>query len=173
MRLFKLACAAAVAANALIAAPAVAAPVAASSNVDGKALILVPLTLTKIRDLDFGTVIPSSTPGTVAINAATGVRSVTGGVVAVPSDAGSSARFAGAGTPDQQVLVAISPPTELASAAGETIAVGGMTLDGAPMRTIDATTRTFFVNVGGTLNIAPNQPEGDYSAEFWVTAVYQ
>ena len=38
-------------------------------NAAGKALVLVPLTLTKIDDLDFGTIIPSATSGFVTINA--------------------------------------------------------------------------------------------------------
>lgn len=173
MRPLKLAMAAAVAASALAGAPALAAPVTAMNNADGKALILIPLTLTKIQDLDFGSIIPSSASGFVTINATTGARSVAGGVTGVPGDAGFRAYFGGAGTPNEQVIVAISPPVELTSAAGDTIPVMGLTLDGSPIRSIDPVSRTFFVGVGGTLQIAANQPEGDYNAQFWVTAIYQ
>ena len=171
MRICHLIGAASLAATALFATAAEAATPA--TQADGQALILVPLTLTKLDDLDFGSVIPSTVPGTVTINAATGARTFLGGVTGVPSDAGFRAYFAGAGTPSQQVLVALSPPVSLTSGAGDTIPVLGLTLDGAPMRTIDPVTRTFFVGVGGTLQIAANQPEGIYSADFWVTAVYQ
>lgn len=173
VRTFKLALAAVLAGPVFATAPAVAASVPASTNANGKALILVPLKLTKVQDLDFGSVIPSSTPGSVSINAATGARTVLGGVSAVPSDAGFRARFAGAGTPNQQVIVAVSPPVELTSGAGDTIQVLGLTMDGPAIRTIDATTRAFFVGIGGTLQIAANQPEGDYNADFMVTAIYQ
>ena len=71
------------------------------------------------------------------------------------------------------MLIALSPPVSLKNSAGDTIPVVGLTLDGPPMRTIDPTSRAFFVGVGGTLSIKANQPEGDYSANFWVTAVYQ
>ena len=91
----------------------------------------------------------------------------------VPGDAGFHAYFGGAGSPSQQVLVALSPPVSLTNGAGDTIPVVGLTLDGPPMRTIDPVSRTFFVGVGGTLSIAANQPVGTYSANFWVTAVYQ
>ena len=91
----------------------------------------------------------------------------------VSGDAGFRGYFGGAGSPNQQVLVALSPPVELKDAAGDVIPVLGMTLDGPPMRTIDPTTRAFFVGVGGTLSIGPDQAEGAYSANFWVTAVYQ
>lgn len=162
-----------VAATALAASPAAAQAVPALNNSDGRALILIPLTLTKIDDLDFGGVIPSTLAGTVTVNAGTGARSFTGGVTGIASDAGNRAYFGGAGSPSQLVLVALSPPVELTSAGGDTIPVLGLTLDGPPVRTIDPVTRTFFVGVGGTLQIAADQPEGEYSAEFWVTAIYQ
>ncbi|MFP5328835.1 MAG: DUF4402 domain-containing protein [Alphaproteobacteria bacterium] len=161
------------AAVALAPVPAAAAPVQALTDADGRALVLIPLTLTKIEDLDFGGVIPSASAGTVTVNAATGARTFSGGATGVPGDAGNRAYFGGAGSPNQQVLVSLSPPTELTSAAGDTITVLGLTLDGPPMRSIDPVARTFFVGVGGTLQIAADQPAGDYSADFWVTAIYQ
>lgn len=163
--------AATIAAAALGASPAAA--VTPTTQADGKALVLIPLTLTKIDDLDFGSVVPSAVPGTVTIDASSGARTATGGVTLVPSDAGFHAYFGGAGSPSQQVLIALSPPVNLANSAGDKIPVVGLTLDGPPMRTIDPVSRAFFVGVGGTLSIAANQPTGTYSADFWVTAVYQ
>lgn len=165
--------AAALAAMTLGTAPAAAAPVPAANDSDGRALILVPLTLVKIEDLDFGSVIRSSVAGTVTIDPVSGARSVTGGVTEVTGDPGNRAYFGGAGSPNQQVLLALSPPVELTSAAGDAIPVVGLTLDGPPTRTIDPVTRAFFVGVGGTLQIAADQPEGDYNADFWLTAIYQ
>lgn len=152
---------------------AAAQSVSATEDADGRALVLVPLTLTKIDDLDFGSLVPSAAPGTVTINATTGNRTVAGGVTGVASEAGNRAYFGGAGSPHQQVMVSISPPVSLVSAGGDTIPVLGLTLDGPPMRSIDPIARTFFVGVGGTLDVAANQAEGDYSAEFWMTANYQ
>lgn len=166
-------CAAATAATLLAAAPAAAAPVPAATDADGRALLLVPLTLVKIEDLDFGTVIRSSSPGTVTIDPSTGARTLAGGVTGVASDAGNRAYFAGAGSPNQPVIIAISPPVALVSGAGDTIPVVGMTLDGPPIRTIDPVTRAFYVGVGGTIQVAADQPEGDYNADFWLTAIYQ
>lgn len=173
MDIRKLICAAALAATALGASPAAAQSAPALTNADGRALILIPLTLTRIDDLDFGGVIPSPVAGTVTVNAATGARSFAGGVTGIASDAGNRAYFGGAGSPNQQVLVALSPPVELTSAGGDTIPVLGLTLDGPAMRTIDPVSRAFFVGVGGTLDIAADQPEGEYSADFSVTAIYQ
>jgi hypothetical protein len=152
--------------------PAAAAPVSATNNATGKALILVPLTLTKIDDISFGTVIPSGTSGTVIIDAFTGARSFTGGTAGVASDLGLRARFAGAGSPNQQVIVVVNSPLLLTNAAGDTMTVVTLTQDGSPIRTIDPVTRAFFVHVGGVINVNANQPEGDYKANFTVTANY-
>lgn len=150
-----------------------ASAVPATTNSDGRALILIPLQLTKINDLNFGTVIPSSVSGVVTINATTGARSFAGGVTGVASDAGNRARFGGAGSPNQQVIVTVDAPTELTSALGDTIPVLGMPLDGPATRTIDPVARTFFVGIGGSLQIGADQPEGEYTADFQVTANYQ
>lgn len=155
--------------------PASAAPVSPNSNANGEALILIPLTLTKIADLSFGTVVTSASSGMVAIDAATGARTVAGGVTGVASDAGNRAYFAGAGSPNQQVIMTMVPPANLTSAAGDTIPVMTLTLDNGnnPIRTVHPVNRTFFVGVGGILMIGANQPEGLYEATFTVTANYQ
>jgi hypothetical protein len=147
--------------------------VPATTDAGGRALILVPLQLTKITDLDFGTIIPSSVSGVVSINAVSGNRTFAGGVTGAASDVGNRATFGGAGSPNQQVIVTVDPPLELENAAGDKVAVLGFTLDGPAMRTVDPTTRAFFVGVGGTLQIDADQPEGDYIADFEVTANYQ
>ena len=153
--------------------PAPAAPTAAASPPPARALILIPLTLTKVQDLHFGTIVPStSTAGWVAINAVTGARTASAGLTLVPTDVGQRGEFAGAGSAGQKVFMDLTPPAELTSAAGDKITVGGMTLDGSAMRTISAS-QSFFVGVGGTLFIAANQPEGLYSATYDLTADYQ
>jgi len=59
------------------------------------------------------------------------------------------------------------------SVAGDNIQVLALTLEGGPIKTVDATTRTFFFGVGGILLIAADQPEGVYQATFNVNANYQ
>lgn len=166
--------AAAIAAAALP-TPALAAPLANTASADGHALLLIPLTLTKIDDLDFGTVVTSGTSGTIALDPNTSARTFAGGVSGVASAAGHRAYFGGAGTGGQQVVVVVIPPTQLTDANGDTISVLALTLDdgGNPIRTVDPVTKTFFVGVGGILNIAANQPDGLYSSTFQVTANYQ
>jgi hypothetical protein len=160
------------AALAASAAPAVA-QVVPNRQATGEALILVPLSLVKIDDLDFGTVITSPLSGTVAINATTGARTVAGGVTGLASDSGFRARFAGAGSPSQHVIVVVSQPAALANINGDLIPVLALTLEGSPIKTIDPVTRAFTFGVGGIILVNGNQPEGPYTATFDVTAIYQ
>ena len=162
----------ALAAAALGATTVTAAPVASPTPPAGRALLLIPLTLTKIDDLSFGAVIPSAVSGTVVINATTGARSIAGGVTAVPSDVGKRAYFGGAGSPNQLVIVTVTPPAFLTSSAGDTLTVLALTLDGPPLRTIHPVDRTFFFGVGGIIMIGANQPEGVYTSDYDVTANY-
>jgi len=155
----------------LDAAPAAA--VTPTTQSDGKALILIPLTLTKIQDLDFGSVVPSAVSGVVTINASTGARTFAGGVTLVPGDAGFRAYFGGAGSPSEQVIMTMNPPAQLTDPAGDKIDVLALTFDGSAIRTIDPVSRAFFVGVGGAIQIEANQPDGVYDAQFDVTANYQ
>ena len=158
---------------ALAAAPAAAAPVSAPTQPPGRALLLIPLTLTKVQDIHFGTIVPSTTTaGFVQINAVTGARTASAGLTLMPADVGQRGRFAGAGTPGQQVIMALTPPTVLTNPGGDTLDVLVLTLDGPTTRTI-AADHTFFIGVGGTIFVAANQAEGLYSATYDLTADYQ
>lgn len=161
---------AALAATAVFASPA-AAQTTASEQAEVRGTVLLPLTLTENTNLDFGTVLASAVAGQVSINSDTGVRSVGGGVTGVAIDAGHRATFTGFGTPGTQVNVSLTSPAFLISGAN-VIAVNAMSLDsGGATRTINAA-GTFEVGVGGTFDIAANQPNGVYTATFTVTAQY-
>lgn len=157
----------------MFAAPAVAAPTSATLAPPAKALLLIPLTLTKIQDLKFGSIVPSSLPGTVTIDAATGNRTGSPEVSLLPSDVGQRGYFGGAGSSNQQVVMALTPATILTDGFGNNITVLSMSLDGSNVRTIDPVAHTFFVGVGGVLQIDADQPEGLYSATYNLTADYQ
>ena len=162
----------AIAAAALGATSVAAAPISSPTPPPGRALLLIPLTLTKIDDLSFGSVIPSPVSGTVVINAVTGARSVAGGVTEVPSDVGQRAYFGGAGSPNQLVIVTVTAPAVLTNVAGDTLTVLALTLDGPPLRSIHPVDRTFFFGVGGIIQVGADQPEGVYTSNYDVTANY-
>ena len=155
-----------------LAAPAQAAPVTADT--ESRALVLVPLTLVKLDDLDFGTIVPSATSlGTVTIPAGGGPRTAAGaGVTLIASDSGHRARFAGAGSANQFVFIEFTNPGTLSNGPpGDTVTLISMVLDRSALVRIDAT-RAFFFSIGGTIQIAANQPEGNYTADFDVTVQY-
>lgn len=170
---------AALAATVATASPAfaqVAPPVSASASAEAKGLVLQPLTLTKVDDLDFGTVISTAVAGTVEIDADDGTRAVTGGVLAVPSYPGGRGFFTGNGTAGRDVNLSLNAPAFLISTTNplDVIAVTSMGLDNnnSLVRTIGNST-IFNVGVGGLFAIDANQPNGFYTAQFDLTADYQ
>ena len=164
---------AALAAMTSFAAPALAAPVSAPTAPEGRGLLLRPLTLVKVSDASFGTIIANgSSSVTVTIDPSTGNRTSSHPASLFAADPGGRAYFAGAGTPGQQVVMALSYPATLDDGAGNSITLVTMLMDGPATRTI-AANQTFYVGVGGVIQVPVNAPEGTYSATFDLTADYQ
>ena len=163
----KFVIAAAMAAVFVTAAPASAAN---SATGHGKVLLLIPLTLTKVDDLSFGTIVPSPVAGTVTINAKTGARTSAGGVTLVPSDPGQRGLFAWAGTPGQPVDFDISYPATLDDGAGHSVQVAILFLQNSS--TITNASGVAQTGVGGSILISANQAAGTYTNTFDVTANY-
>lgn len=163
---------AAFAATLAAATPAIAQQTSATATAKG--VVLEPLTLSWVSDLDFGTVAGSAAAGTVSVDPDSALRASSGGVTLVPSTF-SRARFDGLGQAGQTVGLTLTPPAGnvLVGPGGATVSVNSMTLDAA------GTTRTlpgsgaFTVYVGGSFGIAANQANGTYSALFQLTADYQ
>jgi hypothetical protein len=171
---------AALAATAAFASPAMAQTVVADGDPQARGVVLSPLTLTKLADLNFGTVLVDNlNGGTVTINADTGNRTFggAGGVTPVASDAGNRGSFQGTGDAGEQVILTLTPPAGnvLGGPGTATIAVTSFVLDSAgasgASRTIP-TGDTFIVGVGGTFAIAADQANGVYTADFTLTAQY-
>ena len=156
-----------------VSAPAIATPVEADPEAEARARILIPLTLQRYEDLDFGTIVPSATSlATVTIPANGGARSAAGaGVTLVTSAPGQRAHFVGAGTANQFVFIDVTNPGTLSDGGTNTITLIALNLDRPALIKINAT-RAFEFFLGGTIQIAPNQAEGLYEAEIDVTAQY-
>jgi Domain of unknown function (DUF4402) len=153
----------------LAASPAAAAGPSAQSA-PARVLLLLPLTLTKVDDLHFGTIVSLSVAGTVTINASSGARTHAGGVTEIASDAGQRALFAWAGTPNQQVNFDIVYPATLDDGAGNSVQVALLYLQSDSV--IANSAGVVQVGVGGSILISANQAEGTYSNTFDVTANY-
>ena len=158
---------------ATVATPALAQQAPATALAKGT--VLQSLTLVKQTDLDFGTVAPDlNNPGQVVIDADSGTRTTAGSVVGLPG-VYTRGQFDGSGTAGNTVQITLNQP------AGGVIVNGGnsinavLALDSASAagpRTIPVG-GVFSVYVGGTFDIAANQPSGVYSAQFDVIATYQ
>lgn len=170
---FKL-CLAALAATAAFASPAYA-QVVDDADATARGIVLLPLTLTNVDELDFGTILASPLAGTVSINADDGSRTVTGGVSEISLDLGQRALFNGVGTEGQQVDLTLTPVAAL-TGPGTPITVLQMNLDSGggytQTRTIPAG-GAFQVGVGGSFAIGANQANGVYTGTFNVEAEYQ
>ena len=159
--------AASIAAIAATASPAAAAN---SDAADSKVLLLLPLTLTKGQDLEFGTVVSSPVAGTVTINAKTGARTHAGGVTEVASDVGQRGLFAWAATPGSPVDFDITYPATLDDGAGNSVQVAVLFLQS--MSAIADVNGIVQVGVGGSILVSANQADGTYTNTFDVTANY-
>jgi uncharacterized protein DUF4402 len=162
---------AAAAASFAAATPAVAQQ--ATATADARGIVLQSLTLSRISDLDFGTVAGDALlPGTVSIDADTGARATGGAVVALPG-AFSRAQFDGFGSPGQTVDLTLTQPAGGVIVNGPNTVGAVLALDAGGVTRIIGVTGAFSVYVGGDFSIAANQAAGLYQAQFDLTANYQ
>jgi len=153
---------------ALAASPALGATRAATAT----ATTIRPLSLVKTSDLEFGTIVPSATAGTVTVDATTNARTKTGGVVLATGATPGAAGFTAAGLVN--ILALITLPTNITLTRGggtETMLVDNITTNGGTTRLFPGSA-TIDVTVGGRLNVGANQVAGSYSGTFNVTVIY-
>jgi hypothetical protein len=157
---------------ALTAVPAAAAPVGVTSGAKptANARIIKPLALTRVRDLDFGTIVMNTVASggeTVSLTAG-GVLSCGSGGLAC-SGTPLAARYNVRGTNRQVVQVAATNVTLTGNNGGTLTFVpnvaGNVTLtsSGAPGDNFD---------VGGAITIVPSTLDGVYSGDMEVTVDY-
>ena len=162
------------------------APVQATAS--AQAVLVEPLTLIKVQDLNFGRIVARPTAGTVIVDPNTGACSVTGPVLEVGSCA--FAEFAGMGTRRMTLRMQIPSTVTLTGPGGATMLADNFTLGLAPDLTfiggnghglgngnrryqINSPTGIFTFRLGARLNVGANQASGVYTGTFAVTAQYQ
>lgn len=148
----------------------VAAAHAADETGEAAAVVSSASRLSKDADLDFGTIIPNG-GGTVTI-APNGSISTTGGVAAA-----GGAPHPAAFSFDRQIFV--DYPAYAGPGAGDSIELINPADPSRPMQLHDFTTDFSFFSyffqsnytfhVGGTIDVAADQPPGVYSGTFTVT----
>ena len=161
------------AAAALLAAvPAQLLAATPATNSSGEVMILRPMTLVKVRDLDFGGLIASAVAGTATVNPLTGAITTAGGVTPAAGPT-AAARFAGVRSlrGPVQIRIPTAPITVTRSGGFETMIVSDWTLDGKTTFVVGAN-EAFEFNVAGTLYVGANQAPGTYVGSFSVTVNY-
>jgi len=190
----RMACAALLALACLFGArPAMAQNVADAPGT-AQAVVLEPLTLFKLVDMDFGKILPSATAGTVTVNPVTSACSVAGGVSSF-SNACQAAVFAGRGGNNARARITMSNITQLTGPGTamtmDTFVVGAnpsitftgntnsqgnggglLNGNGNQRYTINGAASMFTLNIGATLHVNPTQTPGIYTGTFTVTVQY-
>lgn len=145
--------------------------IAAGTTGNAGAVTLRPLSIVNTEDLDFGTLLRPATAGTVVIDPTTGGRTVTGGVTAAGGSP-RAAQFFTYGGPLQNVQVNRGPlPVLNRVGGGATMNVTVLTLNGPTLRFLTAA-GLLDLRVGGTMTVAANQLDGDYSGTFQIIVTY-
>ena len=160
------------AALALCAPATIAGAVTPATQATGQATIIHPLTVTKLKDMDFGD-IGVTTAGTAVLNPDTDTLSVTGGATPVGGTP-HCAQFVGAAQSNSVVNIKVpKQPSTLTRVGGtETMTASNFTLQGGLSKKVLAKLDSFTFRVGATLNVAAGQVEGTYVGTFDVTVQY-
>lgn len=127
------------------------------------------ITLAKLTDLSFGDVFMSPTAGTVVLTPA-GARSATGGVTLGSLSPSGAATFTVTGAASTTYAITL-PASITLSIPGNTLTVSSVTSTPSLTGVLDASGNQTLA-VGGTLNVAANQADGNYAGTFNVTVAY-
>lgn len=158
----KISAIAAVAAVALTGANALAGTTTGSASVT----ILSPITVTETAQLSFGSISSSATAGTVVV--APGGTVTYGGGVTNFGGGAVPAAFNISGTGNSAYTVVTDTSTLLTSGANS-MTVDQFTNNASGSLTAGADS----FNIGATLNVGINQPDGVYTGTYNVTVNYQ
>ncbi len=125
-----------------------------------------PISISAGASMDFGTLSPTGTAGTVTVTPASARSSVN---VDLLGGMPAAASFDVTGAPGAAYSILPLSPADLTSPGGDTMTVINF-LDDAPSPTLVGGSDTF--NVGATLNVGATQAAGTYSGTFDVTVNY-
>ena len=135
--------------------------------------IISPLTITKVSDLHFGDLVPSTTESVTVVMGQSGTITSEAQYY-LSTGTRSAASFKITGQPNHSYNIVADETVTLAGPSGST-----MTLTFDPNLSITGTTITMpssgteTLNLGGSLVLAANQVSGTYTVDFDVTVAYE
>ncbi len=138
----------------------------AQATVDVTATLAAPISISSSGDMDFGTIVPTGTAGTVTVTPA-GARSSVDVTLLGGSPAAAAFDVTGEGNANYSTTL---PSSTTLTSGGNTMTVDTFTDDAGANPRLTGGSDTF--NVGATLNVGATQAEGTYSGNFPVTVNY-
>jgi Mat/Ecp fimbriae major subunit len=154
---------------------------AATGTAASRSQIRKQITLANVTDLNFGTIIRGAAAGTVTINARTGARTSAGGVTQVGTTGFTTANFNGTGSAGRVVTVSAGAASfTITNGTGGTMTVNTLRTSGngsaaqtLPRNYTLPASGALALRIGGRLNVAANQADGNYSGTFTINMDYQ
>jgi len=145
----------------------------ATVQANATANIVTPIQITKVQDLDFGSIAAASVADEVVMSPA-GVRSATSGnVILVAAFPGEQAIFDVTGDPNYAFNITLPSDGDVSITNGtENMAVKSFISDPASPSSLDASGEAT-LNVGATLVVGASQAPGAYTGTFDVTVAYE
>jgi Mat/Ecp fimbriae major subunit len=137
---------------------------AATATATARAQILQQITVTRVADLDYATIVSGAAASTVIVTPA-GARTCGAGLVCTGT--ATAANFSVVGTIGQVATVSVPATVTLTSGANT---MASTLVSSTALMTLAATNN---FNVGGTLAVGANQADGAYAGTFTVTVNYQ
>jgi hypothetical protein len=140
-------------------------------NVQGKARIITPITLTKDRDLDFGVIARGTASSTIVVDkVANPTPNVTAGdAVVLSSTAQTSAQFTVSGETGKTYAITI-PTTQDITDGTNHLTISAFTCSNSLTNSTIGTGNVFYV--GGTLTVPTSAVSASYTGTFSVTVAY-
>jgi len=144
-----------------------------SSTGGFQATVIRGLSVAKASDLSFGSVgKPASGSGTVAVDASTGARTVSNGMVAVPTPTPTRALFNVTGEGGQLISVTVPATFQLSGPQAITVTTTNSAGPNPAISGALGSGGTFAFGVGGSAPIGASTPDGSYTGSFTVTVAY-
>lgn len=140
----------------------------ASGDITAAATVVRSLQIIASSGLNFGTLSPSATQGTVVLDPS-GSRSATGGVTLISTSAGTASTVSLQGTPALSYSVALPSSVTLNGNNGGTMALSSLTTSLQGNTGSIASDGSGNFAIGGTLAVAAAQAVDNYSGTFQVT----
>ena len=138
-----------------------------TANLSISVIIGQPITITQTQGMNFATLISNASTQTVVLTPA-GVLSG----AASPSGVPHAGAFNVTGQSSQTVTITLPSSFTLTSGANQMTVSNLTSTPAAGAATALSATGTATVNVGGTLTVSPNQPQGAYSGSYTITVNY-